>query len=489
MTHKLLNFAGVAFNPRSCKKSQLNVLSAGALHFDEELGEFLLAFGLVVAAFGVGELGDVHRTEFRPAHGAELCFLIEVVGQILVVHGFGGRGIERKLELLVPVEEEARVAESVVAIPSAGAVTRDVGGVGGDLVCDDALFHVFRIRQAEVFFRRDIAKHRWAVPTDHRGADGAGDVVVAWGDVDDERAERVKRRFVAPLHFLVDLFFDLVEWNVAGAFDHDLDVFFPGFFGEFAENFEFGELFFVAGIGDAAGTQAVSKGKAHVVLFEDLDDAFDVFVEEVLLFVMLHPMGHQRAAAADDTGDALADERNVFAQDARVDGHVVDALLGLLFDDFEHEVEGEIFGAANAGNRFVNRNGADRNGRGVDDGLANFGNVAAGAEVHHGVGAVVEGVMELFQFFVDVGGGGGIADVGVDFAAGGDADSHGLEIPVVNVGGDDAAAAGDFAADDLGIEFFALGDVLHFLGDDAFTGEVHLRHVAVAVGAGLSGFP
>src|SRR5580704_12964003 len=377
-------------------------LGAGALDFDEEFGEFLFALGLVVAAFGVGELGDVHGAELGAAHGAELCFLIEVVGQVLVVHGFGGRGIERQLELFVPVEEEAGVAESIVAIACARAVTSNVGGVCGDLVGDDALLHIFRIRQAEVFFRRDVAKHRRAMPADHRGADGAGDVVVAGSDVDDERAERVERRFVAPLHFLVDLLFNFVEGDVAGAFDHDLDVFFPGFFGELAEDFELGELRFVAGIGNAAGAKTVSERKADVVLFENFDDAFDIFVEEVLLFVMLHPVSHQRAAAADDAGDALADEGNVFAQDAGVDGHVVDALFGLLFDDFEHEVESEIFGAANAGDRFVNGDGADGNGRGIDDGLPNFGDVAAGAEIHHGVGAVMDGVMELLQFFVDV---------------------------------------------------------------------------------------
>ena len=33
----------------------------------------------------------------------------------------------------------------------------------------------------------------------------------------------------------------------------------------------------------------------------------------------------------------LAVERNVLHQHAGVDGHVIDALLGLLFDDFEHE--------------------------------------------------------------------------------------------------------------------------------------------------------
>ena len=154
---------------------------------------------------------------------------------------------------------------------------------------------------------------------------------------------------MAPLHFLVDLFFNFVERDVARAFDHHLDVVLPGLLGEFAEDLQFGELRFVAGVGDAAGTQAVAKRKTHVVLLENLADLLDVFVEEILFFVVLHPVGHQRAAAADDAGDALANKRNMFAQDAGMDGHVVDALLGLLFDHFEHEVEGEIFRAGGRG--------------------------------------------------------------------------------------------------------------------------------------------
>src|ERR1700722_11262406 len=102
-------------------------LGAGALDLDEEFGEFLFAFGLVVAAFGVGELGDVHGAEFGAAHGAELGFLVKVIWQVFVVHGFGGGGVERQLELLVPVEEEAGVAESVVAVAGARTVAGDVG--------------------------------------------------------------------------------------------------------------------------------------------------------------------------------------------------------------------------------------------------------------------------------------------------------------------------------------------------------------------------
>src|SRR5215510_3436903 len=129
---------------------------------------------------------------------------------------------------------------------------------------------------------------------------------------------------------------------------------------------------------------------------------------------MLHPVGHQRAAAADDAGDALAHEGHMLAHDSGVDGHVVHTLFGLLFDDFEHELEGQVFGATDAGNGFVHGNGANGNGRSVNDGSTNLRNVAAGGEIHDGVRAVVDGVVEFLQFFVNVRAGGGITDVGVD---------------------------------------------------------------------------
>src|SRR5579863_2331194 len=178
----------------------------------------------------------------------------------------------------------------------------------------------------------------------------------------------------------------------------------------------------------------------------------------------------------------------MLAENAGVDGHVIHALFGLLFDDLEHEIEGEIFGAANARNGFVNGDGADGNGRRVNDGFADGGNVATRRKVHDGVRPVMDRVVKLFQFFVDVGGGGGVADVRVDFALESDADAHRLEVAVMNVGRDDGAAAGDFAAYEFRLDLFAFGDVGHFFGDDAFAGEVHLGHVSRAVDVGLVGF-
>ncbi len=117
----------------------------------------------------------------------------------------------------------------------------------------------------------------------------------------------------------------------------------------------------------------------------------------------------------------------------------------------------------------------------AEDGFANFVDVAAGGEVHHGVGAVVDGGVELFEFLVDFGGDGGVADVGVDLAERGDADRHRLEFRMVDIGGDDHASTGDFVADQLGRQLFFVGDEGHLFRDHALAGVVHLGEIAVGV--------
>ena len=89
----------------------------------------------------------------------------------------------------------------------------------------------------------------------------------------------------------------------------------------------------------------------------------------------------------------------------------------------------------------------------------------------------MNGAVKLFEFVVNFRSGGGISDVRIDFAEEGDADAHRFEIAVVNVGGNDGASAGDFAADEFGLELFAAGNVFHFFGDDALARVVHLREV------------
>ena len=104
--------------------------------------------------------------------------------------------------------------------------------------------------------------------------------------------------------------------------------------------------------------------------------------------------------------------------------------------------------------------------------------VLAGREVHHRVGAEVDGRVQLLQLVLDVAGDGRVADVGVDLALGGDADAHRLQpaAQVDLVGRDDHPAAGDFVADQLRLEAFALGDEFHLRRDLAGAGLFDLGH-------------
>src|SRR2546423_15125381 len=97
-----------------------------------------------------------------------------------------GLWIERQIELIFPTKLEAGLADGVVPVLSAGMTFGEIGGVGGDLVGDDAVFHVFLVWQTKVFFRSDVTKHGAAVPADHGGADRAGGVTVARRNVGGE---------------------------------------------------------------------------------------------------------------------------------------------------------------------------------------------------------------------------------------------------------------------------------------------------------------
>jgi hypothetical protein len=106
-------------------------------------------------------------------------------------------------------------------------------------------------------------------------------------------------------------------------------------------------------------------------------------------------------------------------------------------------------------------------------------------QVHHSVCSEVDGGMKLAELFVDVGREGGVTDVGVDLAERLDADGHGFELGVIDVGRDDHGALGDLRANEFGGDLLLVGDVGHLFGDLAESREVHLTHVPVA---GAQGF-
>ena len=140
-----------------------------------------------------------------------------------------------------------------------------------------------------MFFGRHIAKHRGAVPADHRRADSASDMIVAGSDVRCQRAEGIERRLVADFQLLGHVLVNQVHRHVAGPLDHHLDVVFPGDFGQFAQCFQFAELRFVIGIGNRSRTQAVAQGERHVVGFHDVADLFEIRVKKIFLVMRQTP--------------------------------------------------------------------------------------------------------------------------------------------------------------------------------------------------------
>ena len=231
------------------------------------------------------------------------------------------------------------------------------------------------------------------MPADHRCADRRRDVVVAGRDIRNERSKRVERRFVAHLTLFDDLHFDLVERDMARPFDHHLNVVLPGFLRQFAQRLQFRKLRGVAGIGNAAGAKSIAQREAHIVLLEDLADLVKVLVQQILAMILDHPLGQDRAPAAHDSGDAFRRQRHVLHQHARVDRHVIDALLGLLLNHFQHHIDVEVFHATHAREGFVDGHGADGHRRIRDDRLADFGDVAARGKIHHGVCAELHRVL------------------------------------------------------------------------------------------------
>ena len=224
------------------------------------------------------------------------------------------------------------------------------------------------------------------------------------------------------------------------------------------------------------------------------------------------PLGHDRAAARDDAGDAVGGQRHVGQPHAGVDGEIVDALFALLDQRvlvaFPVELDRV---AVDLLQRLVDRHGADRHRRVAQDPFARVVDVAAGGEVHHRVGAPADRPHHLFDFFFDRRGDGGVADIGVDLHQEIAADDHRLQFGVVDVGRDDGAAARDFAAHEfrrdeggqraaellavgqrcfgarellLAAEVLALGDVDHFLGDHAA-----LRPFVLGEGLAVQGAP
>src|SRR5579863_8703558 len=438
-----------------------------------------MGFSLGGDGAALGELDggvvDVNRAE-RSAHAADVgtggfAFLLVAAGLVRVhrhrVHPF-------------PVEPLA-VARHLVVPDLGGAHALDeIARVGGDAGGDNAFADVFDVGQAQVLSRGDVAEEVGAGGGRDSAADSAGNVVVAGGDVAGQRAEDVEGSAAAYALFEFDVGLDLVERDVAGAFDHDLDAEGAGAFGKFAEDEEFGELAAISGVAGGAGTETVAERDGDVMLAQDGAYFVEMLVERVFVAGPFDPCGEQSAAARDDALDALmaAQFANALARNPAMQGHVIDALTGLAFDHFEEKRGFEIHDRA-FGGYMVNRHGAEDDRAAGENLDADLVEVGAGGEIHDGIRAVTDGGIEFLDLFLDELMEVGSADIGVDLGAKFAADADGAEV-MMEVMRDNDLAGGDEGANFLGGEAFVLGDFAHLLSDNALARSFKLGHLATS---------
>jgi hypothetical protein len=198
--------------------------------------------------------------------------------------------------------------------------------------------------------------------------------------------------------------------------------------------------------------------------------------------VVKHPLGQNATSTAHDAGEAALHLGQVLDQKAGVNRLVIDPLLAVLLDDVQEVVfRKPLDRTVHALEGLIYRHRADRHRRSLDDRRTHLIEVdAARGEVHHGVGAVLDGQMQLLQFFVDVAGIGRSADVGVHLALAGDADRHRLEVGMVDVGRDDHPAPRHLLHHQRFGQVFTPCHMGHLLGHNPPAGEVELGDVGSA---------
>ena len=166
---------------------------------------------------------------------------------------------------------------------------------------------------------------------------------------------------------------------MARAFNHALHIVLPGKLGQLAQGFQLAKLGLVVGVGHRARTQAIAQREGHIVGLHDLADVFKVRVQEVFLVMCQTPLGHNRAAATDNTGHPLGGQGHITQQHARVDGEVIHPLFGLLNQGIAEDLPGQVLGhAVHLFQRLVNGHGANGHMGVTDNPLAGFVNVFTG---------------------------------------------------------------------------------------------------------------
>mmetsp|Transcript_2080 Transcript_2080/g.3616 ORF Transcript_2080/g.3616 Transcript_2080/m.3616 type:complete len:280 (-) Transcript_2080:999-1838(-) len=248
----------------------------------------------------------------------------------LVMHRSGRDRVQGQVELIVPAELESSLRQSIVPLLCPWVSFGQVGRMGSNAVRNDASLHILAIRQPQMLLGRHIAEHGSAHSTDVGRTDGAGNVVVARGNVCGQRPQGVEGCLVAPVELFPHVVRDLVQGHVSRSFVHYLNALLPGSHGQITLDLEFTELGLIIGILDTARTESIPDAQGHIILLANVQDVIPVLVCKILLVLGDAKFGMNGTTTADNTSEAFCGEWHEAQQHTSMNRPIVHTLFSLL---------------------------------------------------------------------------------------------------------------------------------------------------------------
>ena len=211
-----------------------------------------------------------------------------------------------------------------------------------------------------------------------------------------------------------------------------------------------------------------------------------MLIEEALLVVIETPLAHDTTATAHDTAETAISKMHVVATDAGMDGEVVNTLLALLDEGITEYLPVQIlYLAVYLLQSLVDRHGSYWYRAVAYNPFTGFVDVVAGREVHQSIASPFARPYRLVHLFLDAGGSGRVADIGIDLHEEVASDDHRFALRVIDVGRKNGTSTGNLIAhifrSDVGVDaqllavhVLADSHILHLWSDDARLGVCHL---------------
>mmetsp|Transcript_10070 Transcript_10070/g.13128 ORF Transcript_10070/g.13128 Transcript_10070/m.13128 type:complete len:210 (-) Transcript_10070:169-798(-) len=207
------------------------------------------------------------------------------------MEGTGSDRVQGQIELIIPTEFKSRLGQRVIAILSSGQTLGQVSCMGSDFVSNDTSLNIITVGETQMLLGSDVTEHGSSKGGNVGSTNSRGNVIITWCDIRSKRTKSVEGCLHTPFKLVSHIFRNLVEGDMSRTFIHDLDILFPGTFGQFTLSPEFSELSLVVGIVDGTRAKSVTNGEGNIVLGTNIKNFIPMFVSKVFLVVENIPLG------------------------------------------------------------------------------------------------------------------------------------------------------------------------------------------------------